>query len=338
MKPIPRPSSAAGRHHAADHRHRAGRHRGLLLLPVSPLPQVDFPTISVQATLPGASPRPWPPASPTPLERHLGQIADVTEMTSSSSVGSARITCSSASTATSTAPRATCRRRSTRARRPADQPAQQSDLPQGQPGRRADHDPGADLEHADPRPDLRRGLHRAAAEAVAGRPASARSTSAARSLPAVRVELNPAGAVQIRHRPGGRARGAGLRQRQQPQGRVIEVGRQRYQIYTNDQASRPPTTAAGRRLSQRRGGAAVRCRPRSSIRSRTCATLGLANGKPAWSVICTASPAPTSSTRSTREGALLPSCRPRSRRHRHHQVASTAPPPSAPRCTTSSAR
>src|SRR5271156_4853729 len=51
-------------------------------LPVSPLPQVDFPTISVQATLPGAS----------PLERHLGQIADVTEMTSSSTVGSTRIT------------------------------------------------------------------------------------------------------------------------------------------------------------------------------------------------------------------------------------------------------
>jgi len=62
------------------------------LLPVSPLPQVDFPTISVRATLPGASPEVMATSVATPLERHLGQIADVTEMTSSSSVGSTRIT------------------------------------------------------------------------------------------------------------------------------------------------------------------------------------------------------------------------------------------------------
>src|SRR5262249_8213995 len=61
-------------------------------LPVSPLPQVDFPTISVQATLPGASPQDVATTVASPLERHLGQIADVTEMTSSSSVGSIRIT------------------------------------------------------------------------------------------------------------------------------------------------------------------------------------------------------------------------------------------------------
>src|ERR1700748_546653 len=60
-------------------------------LPVSPLPQVDFPTISVRATLPGASPEDVATTVASPLERHLGQIADVTEMTSSSSVGSARI-------------------------------------------------------------------------------------------------------------------------------------------------------------------------------------------------------------------------------------------------------
>src|ERR1700678_866626 len=60
-------------------------------LPVSPLPQVDFPTISVRATLPGASPEVVATTVATPLERHLGQIADVTEMTSSSTVGSTRI-------------------------------------------------------------------------------------------------------------------------------------------------------------------------------------------------------------------------------------------------------
>ncbi len=60
-------------------------------LPVSPLPQVDFPTISVQAQLPGASPDTVATSVAGPLERHLGQIADVTEMTSSSSVGQARV-------------------------------------------------------------------------------------------------------------------------------------------------------------------------------------------------------------------------------------------------------
>jgi multidrug efflux pump len=62
------------------------------LLPVSPLPQVDFPTISVQASLPGASPETMAATVATPLERSLGRIAGVTEMTSSSSLGSTRIT------------------------------------------------------------------------------------------------------------------------------------------------------------------------------------------------------------------------------------------------------
>jgi len=61
-------------------------------LPVSPLPQVDFPTISVTASLPGASPDTVATSVASPLERHLGQIADVTEMTSQSAVGQARIT------------------------------------------------------------------------------------------------------------------------------------------------------------------------------------------------------------------------------------------------------
>ncbi len=62
------------------------------LLPVAPLPQVDFPTISVQASLPGASPETMAATVVTPLERSLGRIAGVTEMTSSSTLGSTRIT------------------------------------------------------------------------------------------------------------------------------------------------------------------------------------------------------------------------------------------------------
>ena len=61
------------------------------LLPVSPLPQVDFPTIQVSAGLPGASPETMASAVATPLERQFGHIAGVTEMTSSSSLGSTGI-------------------------------------------------------------------------------------------------------------------------------------------------------------------------------------------------------------------------------------------------------
>jgi multidrug efflux pump len=62
------------------------------ILPVSPLPQVDFPTISVGASLPGASPETMASSVATPLERQLGRIAGVSEMTSSSNLGTTSIT------------------------------------------------------------------------------------------------------------------------------------------------------------------------------------------------------------------------------------------------------
>ena len=61
------------------------------MLPVAPLPQVDYPAISVQASLPGASPETMAATVATPLERALGSIAGVNEMTSTSSQGSTRI-------------------------------------------------------------------------------------------------------------------------------------------------------------------------------------------------------------------------------------------------------
>ncbi len=61
-------------------------------LPVSPLPQLDFPTIQVSANLPGASPETMASSVATPLERRFGRIAGVTEITSSSSMGSTQIT------------------------------------------------------------------------------------------------------------------------------------------------------------------------------------------------------------------------------------------------------
>jgi multidrug efflux pump len=61
-------------------------------LPAAALPQIDFPTISIQAQLPGASAEIMASSVATPLERQLGHIAGVTEMTSSSYIGSTSIT------------------------------------------------------------------------------------------------------------------------------------------------------------------------------------------------------------------------------------------------------
>ena len=60
-------------------------------LPVAPLPQIDFPTISIQTSLPGASPEIMATSVATPLERQMGRIAGITEMTSISSLGQTRI-------------------------------------------------------------------------------------------------------------------------------------------------------------------------------------------------------------------------------------------------------
>ena len=62
------------------------------LLPVSPLPQVEYPTVSVSAGLPGASPETMASAVATPLERQFGLIAGITEMTSSSALGQTAVT------------------------------------------------------------------------------------------------------------------------------------------------------------------------------------------------------------------------------------------------------
>ena len=106
-----------GRHHAADHRPGDGGHRSsYFLLPVAPLPQVDYPTISVSASAcPGASPDTIAATVATPLERALGAIAGVNEITSSLHRWAApRITLQfDLEPRRWTVPRATCRRPST---------------------------------------------------------------------------------------------------------------------------------------------------------------------------------------------------------------------------------
>ena len=317
---------------AADDRHRAGRaSRAFFVLPVSPLPQVDFPTISVSGQPAGRQPgHDGDHASPRRWSAISAPIADVNEMTSHSSLGSTRITLQfdlnrdidGAARDVQAAINAA------RADLPTT-PAQQPDLPQGQPGRRADHDPGADLGDAARRGQIYDAASNVrAAEAVAGRRASATSRSAAASLPAVRVELQPARAEQLRHRPGGRARRACQPPTPTARRARSTSATSATRSTPTTRPARPPTTAT-LVVAYRNGarGAAVATSPRSSTASRTCATLGLVNGKPAVLVHrLPRSRAPTSSRRSTACKALLPQLQaPLPPRHRHRRSPSTAP-------------
>jgi len=115
-------------------------------LPVAPLPQVDFPTISVGAGLPGASPETMASAVATPLERQFGRIAGVTQMTSSSGLGSTGITLQFDLNRDINAAAA---RRSGRHQRRSQPVARRSSRPahlsQGQPRRCSHHAAGPDL-------------------------------------------------------------------------------------------------------------------------------------------------------------------------------------------------
>ena len=116
------------------------------LLPVAPLPQVDFPTIQVTTQLPGASPEIMASSVTQPLERQFGQIPGVTQMTSSSTLGNSAITVQFDLFAQH-------RRRRTGyphgdqcgERAAAEEPPVTPDLSQGQSGGRADPRPRPDL-------------------------------------------------------------------------------------------------------------------------------------------------------------------------------------------------
>ena len=108
-------------------------------LPVSALPQVDYPTIQVMTFYPGASPEVMATSVTAPLERQFGQMPGLSQMTSTSSGGASVITLQfDARRSTSTSPSRTCRRRSTRRNAAAAGSADAADLQQGQPGRCAD--------------------------------------------------------------------------------------------------------------------------------------------------------------------------------------------------------
>src|ERR1700746_3267758 len=253
-------------------------------LPVSPLPQVDFPTISVQATLPGASPEDVAQTVASPLERHLGQIADVTEMTSQSSVGQARITLqfglnrdingaardvqAAINAARADLPTSLRTNPTYRKVNPADAPILVLTLTSDTATRGEVYDAASTV--------LAQKLSQ-----VEGIGEVAVSGS---SLPAVRVDLTPSALYKY---------GIGLEDvraalssanAHSPKG-GIDVGDQRYQIYANDQANKADDYKS--LIVAYRNNAAVHLSDVGEVTDgvENLRNAGLANGKPAVLII-----------------------------------------------------
>jgi multidrug efflux pump len=274
-------------------------------LPVSPLPQVDFPTISVQAQMPGASPQVMATTVATPLERHLGQIANVTEMTSSSSVGSTRITLqfgldrdingaardvqAAINAARADLPTSLRSNPTYRKSNPADAPimvlALTSDI-------------------------LTRGdMYDAATTVLAQRLAQVDGvgevTVNGSALPAVRAELNPQALFKY---------GIGLEDvraalssanAHSPKG-SIDVGNLRYQLYANDQASKAEQYRS--LIVAYRNGSPVRLSDVGEVVDsvENLRNAGLANGRSAVLVILNRQPGANIIDTVDRVKALLP--------------------------------
>ena len=258
-------------------------------LPVAPLPQIDFPTISVFAQMPGASPDTMATTVATPLERHLGVIADVTEMTSQSSVGSTRITLQFA-----------LGRNIDGAARDVQAAivASRVDLPtslRSNPTYRKVNPADAPILVLSLTSDTRtRGQVYDAASTILVPALSqiegvGQVTIGGAAAPAVRVELNPLALFKY---------GIGLEDvraalasanAHSPKGAVDE-GERHFQIYTNDQATKPddykPLVVAYR------NGAAVRLTDVAEVEEgqENIRNVGLANGKPAVLVIINQQP------------------------------------------------
>jgi multidrug efflux pump len=253
-------------------------------LPVSPLPQVDFPTISVRATLPGGSPQDVATTVASPLERHLGQIADVTEMTSASTVGSTRITLQFGLS-----------RNIDGAARDVQAAinAARADLPtslRANPTYRKVNPADAPIMVLTLTSDtLERGKLYDAASTVLSQKLSqvegiGEVTVGGSSLPAVRVELIPQALYKY---------GIGLEDvraaissanAHSPKG-GIDVGNRRYQIYANDQANQAEQYKS--LVIAYRNGAAVRLSDVGEVTDsvESLRNAGLANGKPAVLII-----------------------------------------------------
>jgi multidrug efflux pump len=307
------------------------------VLPVSPLPQVDFPTISVSAQLPGASPDTMATSVATPLERRLGTIAGVTEMTSNSQVGSARISLQfelsrdidgaarevqAAINASRVDLPATLRSNPTyRKANPSDAPViilalTSETMTPGEIYDTVSNLVSQRLAQVDGVGDVEIG---------------------GSTLPAVRVELLPF-ALNKYGISGEDVRAAiQASNANRPKGQV-ENGERRLQIYTQTPARRAADYAP--MVVAWRNGSAVRLDDVAEVSDgvENTRTLGLFNGKPAVIVLSRASRAPTSSRPSTACARCCPSCARSCRRRSRSTSPPTAPTRSAPRCARSRSR
>jgi multidrug efflux pump len=253
-------------------------------LPVAPLPQIDIPTISVSARMPGASPETMATTVATPLERHLGVIADVTEMTSSSNVGSTRITLqfsldrdidgaardvqAAINAARADLPASLKSNPTYRKVNPADAPVMILALT-------------SDTETRGQVYDAASTILQPALSQIDG---IGQVTIGGSAAPAVRVELNPLPLFKY---------GIGLEDvraaiasanAHSPKGSIDDNGR-RYQLYTNDQAINPKDYAP--LIVAYRNGAPVHLSDVASVEEgpEDLRNAGLAGGKPAVLVI-----------------------------------------------------
>jgi multidrug efflux pump len=253
-------------------------------LPVSPLPQVDYPTISVSASLPGASPETVATSVAAPLERHLGQIADVTEMTSNSGLGSARITLQFDLNRDIDGAARDVQAAIVAAR--ADLPANLKSNPTYRKVNPAD---APILILAMTSKTLTQGQMYDAASNVFQQQLSqitgiGQVIIGGSALPAVRVELNPQALYKY---------GIGLEDvraalasanANSPKG-TIDDGDQRYQLYTNDQSTQAADYAP--LVIAYRNGAAVKLSDVAAVNNSVedLRNLGLANGSPSVLII-----------------------------------------------------
>ena len=258
-------------------------------LPVAPLPEVDFPTISVSAQLPGASPETVATSLASPLERHLGQIADVTEITSQSQTGQARITLQFDLSRDIDGAARDVQAAINAAR--ADLPA---DLLSNPTYRKVNPADAPVLILALTSKTLTRGQMYDAASTILAQQLSQLSgvgqvIISGAALPAVRVELNPQalfnygiGLEDVRSALSSANANA-------PKG-TIELSDERFQIYTNDQA----THAADYKplIVAYRNGRDVQLQDVADVQDsvQDLRNLGLANGEPAVLVIVFRSP------------------------------------------------
>jgi multidrug efflux pump len=274
-------------------------------LPVSPLPEIDLPTISLQAQLPGGSPDVVATTVATPLERHLGQIADVTEMTSQSVIGATRITLQFGLNRDINGAARDVQAAINAAR--IDLPASLRSNPTYRKVNPAD---APILILALTSDTLRQGeLYDVASTVLAPKLSQVEGiglvTVGGSSLPAVRAELNPSALFKY---------GIGLEDiraalasanAHSPKGE-IETGDRHYQIYDNDEA----TVAADYKslIIAYRNGAPVRLTDVGDVVDQVedIRTAGLANGKPAVLIIVNRAPGANIIDAVDRVYALLP--------------------------------